>query len=124
MPKAQALADLWLTRGQAIRLKITQVLPATIVEIRALTGYSLKSVEHHLRMLQQEGIVGKTDDYVVGRTATYTMRNPNVPQQPRRLPVQAKPRRTFEIDTPYKTRWVGGNPYEKSQSQRSHRTPA
>jgi hypothetical protein len=124
MPKAQAPCDLWLTKGQAIRLKIIQVLPATITEIRALTGYSLKSVEHHLRMLQQEGIVGKTDDYVVGCTATYTIRNPNVPpQQPRRLPVQAKPRRVFEINSPFKTHWVGGNPYE-SQSQRSHRTPA
>ena len=114
MPKAQARADLWLTKGQAIRLKITQALPATITEIKSFTGYSVKSVEHHLRMLQREGIVRKTDDYVVGRTATYTMCSPNVPQKPRPLLAQAKPSRTFEINTPYKTQWVGGNPHERN----------
>ncbi len=120
MPKAQAKADPWLTKGQSQRLKIQQSLPGTVADLMRKTGYSKNSIEHHLAIMRAEHIVAKAymhRDATAHRKMAVYGEVGNLPKRP--VTVKAPkpkppppPRRTFVIDSPWRTIWQGRNPFE------------
>jgi hypothetical protein len=121
MPKAQAPSPCWLTQGQAQRLKIQAALPGSINDLMRKTGYTKHSIDHHLAKMKADGVVAKA----------YTWRAPgdhrkmaiygivgNLPKRPEasKPKPQPKPRKVFEISSPFRTIWIGGNPYSDKLS--------
>ena len=95
---------------------VIEALPGTVDEIAARTGLTRISVQSHIASLKKVGIVkpaykifcaanGRVAVVVYGHINAMPV-SPTPPKPPRVLP---------PINTPHRTIWAGGNPFDRIQ---------
>lgn len=102
---------------------LVELLPATVDELVARTGWPKTTVQGQIDSLRKIGLVKpayKIYSAKLGRRAIMVYGHinamPTPPAPPPKKKPQPKPPKVHVINSQYRTIWVGGNPYEVSHA--------